>query len=87
MVDVGLERNDSVLISAVGRESEEPWNDGELLTIGMSLAEVSKWVLKRINGFSKFLGVSFDGLEDRTNERCNYLRILKRSGGMKWGKM
>lgn len=28
--------------------------------------EVSKWVLKRINGVSKFLGVSFDGFEDRT---------------------
>ncbi|KAG5536442.1 hypothetical protein RHGRI_024014 [Rhododendron griersonianum] len=66
LVDVGLERNDSELISAVGRESEEPWNDRELLTIGMSQAEVSKWVLKRINGFRKFLGVSFDGFEDRT---------------------
>lgn len=32
----------------------------------MSQEEVFNWVMKRINGFSKFLGVSYDGFEDRT---------------------
>ncbi|KAI8555491.1 hypothetical protein RHMOL_Rhmol05G0176900 [Rhododendron molle] len=36
LVDVGLERN-SELISTIGRESEEPWNDGELLTIDRTM--------------------------------------------------
>lgn len=34
--------------------------------VGMSQEEVSNWVLKTISGFSKFLGVSYDGFEDRT---------------------
>lgn len=47
------------------REPEESGIDGEKLVSGMSQVEVSNWVLKRINGFSKFLGVSFDGFEDQ----------------------
>lgn len=46
-------------------EFRESGIDGEKLVSGMSQVEVSKWVLKRINGFSKFLGVSFDGFEDQ----------------------
>lgn len=48
------------------REPERIWGEEDLLVNGMSQADVSKWVLKRINGFSKFLGVSFDGFEDKT---------------------
>ncbi|KAG5540961.1 hypothetical protein RHGRI_020999 [Rhododendron griersonianum] len=65
LVDGGLVGNDSESFPVEIRELEGTWNDIDLLSIGMSHAEVSKWVLKRINGFSKFLGVSLDGFEDR----------------------
>ncbi|KAI8534897.1 hypothetical protein RHMOL_Rhmol10G0132300 [Rhododendron molle] len=46
------------------------------LMVGMSQDEVSKWVLKRISGFSKLLGVSYDGFEDRN--MCSFLDIEER---------
>ncbi|KAG5531626.1 hypothetical protein RHGRI_026295 [Rhododendron griersonianum] len=48
------------------KEPDGEWNVEDKLVSGMSQEDVSKWVLKRISGFGKFLGVSFDGFEDRT---------------------
>ncbi|KAG5528718.1 hypothetical protein RHGRI_029397 [Rhododendron griersonianum] len=50
----------------INREPVGTWIDEDKLMVGMSQEEVSNWVLKRISGFSKFLGVSYDGFEDRT---------------------
>lgn len=66
------ETDDRLLVSngvfnPLVRESEGRWNDADVLTSGMS-QEVSKWVSKRINGFSKFLGLSFDGFEERMTQ-------------------
>lgn len=47
-------------------DSVGTWSDGEKLVSRMSQEEVSKWVLKRISGFSKLLGVSYDDFEERT---------------------
>lgn len=66
------ETDDRLLVSngvfnPLVRESEGRWNDADVLTSGMS-QEVSKWVSKRINGFCKFLGLSFDGFEERMTQ-------------------
>lgn len=66
LVDDRLALSTVVLNPLVIREPVEPWIDSEVLTAGMLQEEVSNWVMKRINGFSKFLGVSYDGFEDRT---------------------
>lgn len=43
------------------REPVRTWIDEDKLMVGLSQEEVSNWVLKRISGFSKLLGVSYDG--------------------------
>ncbi|KAH7863089.1 hypothetical protein Vadar_013200 [Vaccinium darrowii] len=66
IVDDGLIGNSVLHTPLAVREPDLLWDDGDKLTSGMPQEEVSKWVLKRVSGFGKFLGVSFDGYEDRT---------------------
>ncbi|KAG5540927.1 hypothetical protein RHGRI_020977 [Rhododendron griersonianum] len=61
----------------VAREVDGRWVEEDKLVSGMSQVEVSKWVLKRINGFNKFL----DLLMGLKIERCSCFRKLKKSGG------
>lgn len=63
-------------------DSVGTWSDGEKLVSGMSQVEVSKWVLKRISGFSKFLGVSYDGFEERTMQLFLDIEEKWRKGAM-----
>lgn len=65
------------------KESNGEWNVEDKLVSGMSQEDVSKWVLKRISGFSKFLGVSFDGFEDRTMQLFSDIEKKWRTGAVK----
>lgn len=80
LVDDRLAMSNSLFSPLEVREPVGSWNDGEKITYGMSQAEVSKWVLKRINGFSKFLGVSYDGFEDRTMQLFTEIEEKWRKG-------
>lgn len=58
VVEEGQLVSNNLFNPLVFREPVGTWNDEDKLLAGMSQEEVSKWVLKRISGISKFLGVS-----------------------------
>lgn len=80
VVDDGMRISYEVFNPLAIREPLREGNDDEKLLIGMSQEEVSKWVLKIITGFSKFLGVSFDGFEERTMQLFSDIEETWRKG-------
>ncbi|KAI8550558.1 hypothetical protein RHMOL_Rhmol06G0116600 [Rhododendron molle] len=85
VVDDGLAISNEVYTPLAFREPGGEWNEEDKLVSGMS-QEVSKWVLKRITRFSKFLGVTFDGFEERTMQLFSDIEEKWRKGVVKEAK-